>query len=213
MQSQREKDWNQRYLDSDTPWEDLEPYLDLDKILSKYGKRNSSVLEIGCGLGKNAYYLASLGYRVTAIDISEQAVELASNRFRHSNLKFHCFDFIQSDLGRKFDVAFDKGCLHSFTHQESYNHFAKSVAENLVEEGIWINISGNADHPDDLAKRMADSYPRLSLSNLAMAVEPFFEVQEIRNTHYGKEVSFLAWLGVFKKRQYFYTEKQMVCPL
>ncbi len=207
MLSQREKNWNQRYLNSDIPWEDSKPNAILKEILSNYCRNQSKILEIGCGTGKNAYFLANLGYDVTAIDMSERAIELASERFTHSSIRFYCADFTKGEVKGKFDVVFDRGCLHSFTNQESYNLFAEYVSKILVKNGHWINISGNADHPDDLEERKVHKYPRMSLTNIVLAVEPYFEIQEIYNTQYGKNVnlSFQAWLGIFQKRSYFYT--------
>ena len=203
MNNQREKNWNLRYLNSDTPWEDSKPKYGLKDIFSRYCQRGTRVLEIGCGLGTNAHFLAKLGYNVSAIDISQKAIELASNKFVHKNLEFLCQDFSNAEFKRKFDVVFDKGCMHSYTQQESYNKFAESVSRVLTEDGVWINISGNADNPDNLEKRRLDEYPRMSLTAIALAIEPFFEIQEIKNTRYGEEVNFMAWTGVFKKRNFF----------
>ena len=206
MQKQREKDWDRRYLDLDTPWEDSKPFLLLEEVFSGYVRPGSRVLEVGCGLGTNASFLAGLGYVVTAIDISPRAAQLASEKYKNRNLDFLCADFLKGEVSGSFDVVFDRGCFHSFTEQESYNRFSQCVFEHLVDGGHWINISGNADHPDDLEKRRMDQFPRMSLTSIATAVEPFFEIQEIRNTPYGIDVNFLAWLGVFKKREFFYLQ-------
>lgn len=207
MLSKREKNWNQRYLNSDTPWEDSKPNSILKDVLSNYCRTQSRILEIGCGTGGNAYFLANLGYDVTAIDLSEKAIELASERFNHPNLRFYRADFTQGEINDEFDIAFDRGCFHAFTDQKSYNLFAEYVAKILVKNGYWIDISGNADHPDDPEERKANNYPRISLTNIVLAVEPYFEIQEISSTKYGVDASlgFKAWLGIFQKRSYFYT--------
>ena len=167
-------------------------------------QKDVKVLEIGCGLGTNAYLLASLGYNITAVDVSRRAIELAAEKYKHNKLIYRQLNFQEDQLNEKFDVVFDKGCFHSFTNQESYNNFAKSVSESLTNNGYWISIAGNADNPDDLEKRKANNYPRMSLTNIAIAVEPFFEVKEIRNILYGLDVRFQAWLGVYKIREYYY---------
>ncbi|MBP0019426.1 MAG: class I SAM-dependent methyltransferase [Cyanobacteria bacterium SBLK] len=207
MLSQREQNWNQRYLNSDTPWEDSKPNSILKDVLSNYCRDRSRILEIGCGTGGNAYFLANLGYDVTAIDMSERAIEIASERFTHPNLRFYHADFTKGEINDEFDIAFDRGCFHAFTDQKSYNLFAEYVAKILVKNGYWIDISGNADHPDDLEERKAHNYPRISLANIVLAVEPCFEIQEISSTKYGvdESLSFKAWLGIFQKRSYFYT--------
>ena len=42
--------------------------------------KNSHILDIGCGKGRNSMYFASLGYRVTGTDFSEKALSDARTR-------------------------------------------------------------------------------------------------------------------------------------
>ena len=204
MQKQRESDWNHRYLSGDTPWEDSEPFERLEEVSSEFTSKAARVLEIGCGLGTNAHKLAELGYRVTAIDISQKAVDLASERYQHSNLEYRCINFLEDDFKEQFDLVFDKGCMHSFRKLQDYRRFARGVYELLRTNGIWINVSGNADNRDDLVKRKSDLFPRLSLSRIAVSTEECFEILSAKRTPYGKEVSFMAWLVVMQKRSFFY---------
>ena len=46
----------------------------------------------------------------------------------------------------------------------------------------------------------------MTLRNITIAVEPYFEVLEIKRGEFGKKNSFFSWVGVFKKREYFYDE-------
>ncbi len=94
--------------------------------------------------------------------------------------------------------------MHSFLNQEAYDHFAIKVASNLNENGIWINISGNADNPDDLERRVKSNFPRLTLRSIVQAVEPRFEILEIKRNKFGEKNNFYSWVGIFKKRSYFY---------
>lgn len=51
---------------------------DLDKIIKQtWGEKVSSVLDVACGIGTQSLGLATLGYAVTASDISSDEVEEA----------------------------------------------------------------------------------------------------------------------------------------
>jgi len=59
-----------------------------------YFPQNASVLDVGCGTGREAFALHDMGYTITGVDISEKAIKqakqfaLASNRnieFLHTN--------------------------------------------------------------------------------------------------------------------------------
>ena len=54
-------------------------------------------LDVACGFGGNAFYLASLGYQVDAVDISSVGLARAQAEARRRGLQIH---FLQADLGR-----------------------------------------------------------------------------------------------------------------
>lgn len=64
--------WDERYAAVDRVWS-REPNQFVAAALS--GLPPGQALDLGCGEGRNALWLAGLGWRVTAIDFSEVAVE------------------------------------------------------------------------------------------------------------------------------------------
>ena len=88
-----------------------------DEHLVKYFKiiQPSNVLEIGCGNGRNAIYLAQKGCTVTAVDLSQQAIEWAREQadVQNVNIKFICENIFNLKLeSQKFDYIYDSGCFH-----------------------------------------------------------------------------------------------------
>ncbi len=74
-------------------------------------------LDIGCGTGLHAAYLADQGWQVTAIDVVARAIEQA--RARSADVQWHTADLGGSVMTRITDVlagrvslVLDVGCLH-----------------------------------------------------------------------------------------------------
>lgn len=98
----------------DLPWHDSEPPRLLVEALNARD-RPGSALDVGCGAGTHAVYLASRGCDVTAIDFTPRAVEMAQRRAAEAGRPIRV---LQADVRfwsseRQFDVVLDVGCLHS----------------------------------------------------------------------------------------------------
>jgi SAM-dependent methyltransferase len=111
-----ESRWDNRYRDSDTPWDTGTPSTDLQKSLTEVGLAPTRALELGCGTGTNAVWLAQQGFDCTAIDLSPRAIDRAHARAAAAGVQVR---FIQADLrnlpdlGEPFGFLFDRGCYHA----------------------------------------------------------------------------------------------------
>lgn len=68
---------------------------DLDQTVTRAllaGERVSSILEIGCGTGKNTQFLADIGGRVHAVDFSAGMIANAQKNVRNKNVLFSVAD-------------------------------------------------------------------------------------------------------------------------
>ena len=73
------------------------------------------VLELGCGNGRNATYLASLGCGVDAVDFSAQAIGWARQRAETAGVAvgFQCCSIFDATFTeRSYDLVYDAGCFH-----------------------------------------------------------------------------------------------------
>jgi len=79
------------------------------------GRFHGAVLDVGCGLGDNAIYLASQGHPVTGIDAAPTAVEHAHQRARQRGVDV---EFVVADatslagFDGRFDSVLDGACYH-----------------------------------------------------------------------------------------------------
>jgi SAM-dependent methyltransferase len=73
------------------------------------------VLELGCGNGRNATYLAGLGCRVDAVDFSAQAAGWARERAAAAGVTVNvqcCSIFDAAITAGSCDLVYDSGCFH-----------------------------------------------------------------------------------------------------
>jgi len=72
-------------------------------------------LDLGCGDGRNATYLASLGCSVDAVDSSAQAIRRAARRAEQAAApaNFLCCSIFDAELTEgSYDLVYDSGCFH-----------------------------------------------------------------------------------------------------
>src|SRR6266436_4306477 len=74
-----------------------------------------TVLEIGCGTGRGAHYVAKkTGTSVLGIDLCQPFIEKAKETYQLPNLRFEALNFNQQDelAGKKFNYIIGNGILH-----------------------------------------------------------------------------------------------------
>ncbi len=110
-------DWQALYQSTPNdslPWhhEGLDP--DLAEALDRWQVTSGRALDLGTGTGTQAFALAGRGFDVTGTDISSAAVEKAAveAKQRRLTVRFVQDDILDSRLGERFDVVFDRGCFH-----------------------------------------------------------------------------------------------------
>ena len=118
-------------------WESPSPVRALVALFDRPGFRPQRVLELGCGDGVNAVFMASRGCQVTAVDISPTALAMAREKQREAGVEIQFVegDVFALDLPREsFDFVFDRGMFHHVQvfHFEDYKNL---VADRLVPNG------------------------------------------------------------------------------
>src|SRR5438552_11989125 len=109
------RDWNQRYVAGDTPWDSGQPSAELIRVLREWNIGPCRALEMGCGTGENAVYLAQQGFDVTAFDLAPLAVERAQAKMHEAGVKVRLLtaDVLDlPDVGPPFSFVFDRGLYH-----------------------------------------------------------------------------------------------------
>ncbi len=197
----RKERFQSRYETGDTPWEIGRPDFNLVNIVESLPLRPCRAMDIGCGTGDNAIWLAKRGFDTTGIDLSELAIDKARSKAKDSGVlcRFAVADFLKDEIaGGPYGFIFDRGCFHSFDSAANRERFAFRVASLLEDGGFWISLIGNADEPTD--KRIGP--PRRTARDIVNAVEPFFEILSLTSGHFDSDrlVPPRAWICLMKKR-------------
>lgn len=124
--------WNRNWSDPEfnPPWKVkgvVEPVR--KAVADGWWKPGADVLDIGCGAGEIAAWLAGQGFRVMGVDFSRTAIAAAQRGHAGAGrLTFKVADVSREDaVSARFDALVDRGCMHCLD-QDRYEAYARNVA-------------------------------------------------------------------------------------
>jgi SAM-dependent methyltransferase len=93
--------------DAEVPWDRAEPSPLLVDWFRGVTGAGRTALVVGCGLGRDAEFVAGLGFATTAFDISETAVRVARERHRGTAVDYRVADLLDPppEWRRAFDLV------------------------------------------------------------------------------------------------------------
>ena len=129
---------------SEIPWNIETPPEELVHLVRSGKVKPCKAIDLGCGAGNYAIWLAGEGFTVTGIDISPTAVKFAKENADKKNVK--C-DFLTADMAcdlsnvlkTKFDFAFEWEVLHH-VYPEGRKRYIENVYSLLNPGGIYFAV-------------------------------------------------------------------------
>lgn len=105
--------WEQTYADKEVSTFSKGPTVDVAEFQDIF-PRGARVLDVGCGEGRNAIFMAKRGCKVDAFDISENGIAKAKQIAQGEGVEV---DFFPCDLGQfcfegDYDAVLSHGVLH-----------------------------------------------------------------------------------------------------
>lgn len=155
------KRYRQTY-ENNSLWEISERTKEVIDILKKYKiTKNSNILELGCGEGRDAIYLLDNGYNVLGVDYSFDVIDKCNEltNYKYVN-NFKQLDLIENSLNEKFDFIYSVAVIHMFVLDEHRNKFYNFIYDHLKDNGIALIISmgdGTLEINSDLEKAFDDT--------------------------------------------------------
>lgn len=210
----QEKQWNSFYSERwakapfivhpDLPDENLKEYFSRVSITPK------TVLELGCGEGRNAVYMAKLGCEITAVDLSESAIANAKifSEKNNCNVNFICKSIFELK-NNSYDFIYDSGCFHHLPPHRRITYL--ELLKSSLKQGGYFGLTCFA-WGDKCADEVSDwEYYEKRRVGVAFTKEKLeqifckdFEVIEIRKYKDGIEGTLQGlgsmWTALFRKK-------------
>jgi SAM-dependent methyltransferase len=209
--------WDRRWNSSDerARWQEPEP---LVRAIAPWLRQRgfSRVLDLGCGVGRHALYLAGEGFRCVGIDGSESALSHARQQAADAGLS------IDYRLGMFYDLPFDDGSFDAVIAWNVVYHGDPSVVEETIANITRVLVPGGIYCGTMLSKRNAHygdgrevrpdtfvvdddaegdkAHPHLYCdAATVLRLHPGFEVLELRD-HEQRSPGAYHWEFIFERR-------------
>jgi SAM-dependent methyltransferase len=190
--------WNLQYLLGRPRWDTGITPPEMIEVVESGQVPPGRALDIGCGTGTNAIYLARHGFEVVGTDIAGLAIRWARRKAREAGVSatFYVSEAVRlgtpagPPVGGLFDLAVDIGCFHATQagHREAYGSMLRRV---LREGGYYLLYAWG---PRNLLGRDVGLGPHETEAFLASDFEPCW----IRA---GEEAGSPSYWYLFKRRQ------------
>ncbi len=153
-----EQDESQDFFNSiykgSPPWDIRRPQKEIIR-LAKDEEISGKVLDVGCGTGENALYLAELGFEVWGIDAAPAAIKKAKEKARKRGITVNFL--VSNALGLqslqiKFNTVIDCGLFHVLSDEER-PIFAASLSSAISPDGNYFMLCFSEHEPGSYGPR------------------------------------------------------------
>ncbi len=136
-------------------WNSKKNTIDILKIMNEFKiSKDSKILDLGCGEGRDAFYLLDKGYDVTCFDYSKNAINMCNKLSNNKYIdKFRVFDIMKDETLEKFSFIYSVSVLHMFVLDYHRDKFLKFIYEHLDDSGLSLIIvmgDGNTNYKSNI---------------------------------------------------------------
>lgn len=158
--------------------------------LSNNNGIGNRVLDLGCGTGTHAIYLAQQGYTVVGVDFSSKAIALARQKARQAGaiVDFRIGDVTRLNfLNDPFDIVLDVGCFHGLSKAER-KKYAQNLARLTHQGSLFLLWAVKGDDHFGIG---------MNPEEIGLSLSPNFELNRTQNTTYLSRNS--AWYWFYRQ--------------
>jgi len=192
--------WDAAYRNKESPvWDPGKPATDLVKAVESGVLKPCRAVDLGCGNGTNAIYLAGKGFEVTGIDLAPTALAIAQKRAQEAGVEVRWLlaDVLAPPKLEPFELIFDRACYHGVRKQNAAAYVA--AVRRLSKPGTRVLILAGS------AKEPPPHYgpPRVKEEEIRADFAEDFEIEDLHETHFEianpKEKGALAWFVLLRR--------------
>jgi SAM-dependent methyltransferase len=145
----------------DGPQADTLRFLKYLKKAEKFRVEDKNILDLGCGTGRNANYLADIGNKVIGIEISKMALNLAKERSKELGVEV---DYRLGDIGEKYDVEDNSiDVVLDVTSSNSLNEKGREIylkeVDRVLKNGSYFFVRALAKDGNKNVKNLLKASP------------------------------------------------------
>ena len=192
------------------PWNIETPPKTLVELVESKKVKPCKTIDLGCGTGHYATYLAGKGFDVTGVDISPTAIKIAQENAmeREVECKFLVADVRLdfAEVKETFDFAYDWTLLHHI-YPEKRKKYAENVNRILNSGGNYLSVCFSEKDPcfGGTGKYRKTGVGTIlyfsSEEEIGDLFEPYFTIEELKTIEIsGKTLDHLAIYAFMQKK-------------
>ena len=184
------------------PWNIETPPNAIVELCESRKVKPCKTIDLGCGAGNYAIYLANIGFDVTGVDISQTAIKIAKENAEKKGVK--CNFLVADVLGdlnevkETFDFAYDWELLHHI-FPEKRKKYVENVYRILNPRGKYLSVCFSEKDPQFGGSgkyretRLGTILYFSSEDELKGLFDPYFNIKELKTKEIiGKSALHLA---------------------
>lgn len=164
------------------PWEMNEPRPELVKMVESGKLTPSRAIDLGCGTGDNAIYLAKHGFEVVGVDLSPRAIDQAKEKSKANGSfpKFSVGDVTDlKGITGVFDLVLDYGCLGCVIGNIAREKYVNTLLK-LTHPGSQYILANFVENPERRLNLIPNALPKGEVDRL---LGHHFETVEYNGQH------------------------------
>ncbi|MES2272654.1 MAG: class I SAM-dependent methyltransferase [Chlamydiota bacterium] len=143
-----------------------------EEFLRQHAYPKGALLDVGCGRGRNAFFLKKNGFSVSGLDFVEENIQTI--RASTPDIDARCHDLSQPFpfKNEQFDYAIDVFCFNHLVEEKAQQNYLMELKRVLKKGGLYLLSLASVEDgfygpllqksPQTLEKQIIDPYTKIS---------------------------------------------------